>query len=114
VTYVFSDAARAAEVRLGSDDGVRVWLNGAVILAQSACRGVLRDQDTLSVNLQSGWNRLMFHVRDNGGGWALRARLTAPGGATLTGARAGLGPAAPAFGAQLDSDRDGVGDACAP
>ena len=113
-TWVFSDTARAAEVRLGSDDGVRVWLNGAVILSQSTCRAVQRDQDTVPVTLQSGWNRLMFHVRDNGGGWSLRARITAPGGAALANLRTAVTPPSAALAGQADSDGDGVGDACAP
>jgi hypothetical protein len=104
----------AAEVRLGSDDGVRVWLNDAVILSQSTCRAVVRDQDVLPVTLRAGWNRLLFHVRDNGGGWSLRARVTGPGGAAATGLRVAVSPGNPTLVPQADADRDGTGDACTP
>jgi cysteine-rich repeat protein len=112
--WVFSERSQGAEVRLGSDDGVRVWLNDTVILSQSACRAIARDQDILPVTLRAGWNRLLFHVRDNGGGWSLRARVTGPGGVALPGLLQGVTPATGAIAPQADSDGDGLGDACEP
>ena len=72
-----------AQVRAGSDDGVRVWVNGQEALANNTDRGAEIDQDVADVALNPGLNRIVLQCTQNGGGWAFMMRLTGPGGAPL-------------------------------
>jgi eukaryotic-like serine/threonine-protein kinase len=74
--HVKSPAATEARLLLGSDDGVKVWLNGEPIFAHEVGRGVHIDEDKVPMALKPGWNRLMIRVHQGGGGWGLAARIT--------------------------------------
>lgn len=76
---------KRAVLLLGSDDGIKVWLNGTNILTNDASRGLTPDEDVLNIELVSGWNSLLLKISDILGGWAFSARLTAPDGSELTG-----------------------------
>ena len=89
---VFSPAGQEARLELGSDDGVRVWLNGEVVHTNNALRGLQRGQDKVNVRLNQGWNVLMLKVVNAGGGWAACARIRAADGGRLEGLRFEAGP----------------------
>lgn len=112
--WVFAPSARSALLRLGSDDGVRVWLNETEIFARGTCRGASPDADTVEIELLEGANRLLFKVQDNGGGWGLYARFVDSEGAPMTDLRAGRSSDPDALDEQNDLDADGIGDACDP
>ncbi len=63
VAYAFATIAREkagkARVSVGSNDGVRVWLNGKLILARDGRREILPDEDQLDVDFQAGDNALL-------------------------------------------------------
>lgn len=67
--------ARDAVLRLGSDDGVVVWLNGEKIHEFLSNRGFAPDQDSVPVKLRAGVNTLLVKVCEIGGGWSFHARL---------------------------------------
>ncbi len=73
-----------AAIRLASDDGVRVWLNGAEVWKNDVTRSCRFDQDLFSVNLRPGSNILLVKVAQSEGSWGLRLRLTDLNGAVLT------------------------------
>lgn len=77
-TYVFSPKKRKAVLWLGSDDGVKVFLNGLEIHRHRVDRGTKPDDDNVPIILQKGWNRLMFKVDQGAGGWGLCARIADP------------------------------------
>ena len=52
---------------LGSDDGVKVWLNGQVIFDKPGTRGVKENDDTLPLELVAGENRLLLKITNSGG-----------------------------------------------
>jgi hypothetical protein len=89
MTYVESPDARETVLRVGSDDGVKVWLNGKLVHRNAVHRSVAPDQDAVPLRLQRGRNRLLFKVRNDDGGYALMARLADPDGAL----RIGFAPA---------------------
>ncbi|MCH2103883.1 MAG: PSD1 and planctomycete cytochrome C domain-containing protein [Planctomycetes bacterium] len=60
---------REHEVRLGSDDGIWVWLNGREVHANDVARGVMADQDSLTLELIEGRNELLIKVVNGGGGF---------------------------------------------
>ena len=70
VTLV-ADEAKKAEMLAGSDDSIKVWLNGEVVHRNASNRGRARWQDSFTVNLKKGNNLLMVKVSDRGGGWGM-------------------------------------------
>jgi hypothetical protein len=75
---IFSPDQREALMLVGSDDGVRVWLNGMLVHANPAYRGAYPDQDRVPVTLDKGWNKLLIKVLQGGGGWGFYVRFVDP------------------------------------
>jgi CubicO group peptidase (beta-lactamase class C family) len=81
----FASAYAMAEIRsetggkmflaLGSDDGVRVWLNGKLVHDNWIPRGVTPDEDLVPVDLVKGSNQILIKVQDIAGGWGFTARI---------------------------------------
>ncbi len=86
-THVFSPAARDVRLEIGSDDGVKVWLNGKRVHANNANRPIKIGEDRVDAKLAKGWNRLLVKVTQGGGDWALSVRVTARDGAAIDGLR---------------------------
>lgn len=53
---------------LGSDDGIRVWLNGEEKLKHNVGRGPAPDQEKLTVALKKGSNQFLMKIVNGGGG----------------------------------------------
>ena len=83
LAYVFSPDRRNALMLVGSDDGVRVWLNEELIHTNPAYRGAYPDQDRIPVSLKKGWNTLLIKVLQGGGGWGYYVRFVDPEGQLL-------------------------------
>ena len=63
--WVFAPAGAGPLILIGSDDGNRLWVNGALKNSTNASRGLTRDQDnTGAVSLPVGWSRLLFKVHN--------------------------------------------------
>lgn len=60
---------------LGSNDGVRVWLNGEPVLDHPGPRGVKKDENLIPVALKSGRNTLLLKVEEGGNQWGFCCRL---------------------------------------
>lgn len=86
-TRICAPHSQAARLEVGSDDGIKIWLNGAVVHRNNALRGCARGADTVAVILRAGWNDLLVKVTNNGGGWAASVRVRAPDGDRLEGLR---------------------------
>jgi hypothetical protein len=77
-TYLYREihaqTPRALRVGVGSDDGIRIWLNGELMHDNPAARGVALDQDSLELPLEQGRNELLLKVANYGGaaGFAFR------------------------------------------
>ncbi|MCL4217975.1 MAG: HEAT repeat domain-containing protein [Candidatus Hydrogenedentes bacterium] len=72
-----------AVVRVGSDDGVKVWVNGEVVHENNVDRGMAMDQDQAPIKLLAGDNTLLVEITQGGGGWGFCVRLTQPDGKPL-------------------------------
>ncbi len=77
---VYSSTARKVKLYLGSDDSIKVWLNGENIFTNDAIRGLVFDEDKIDVRLKSGWNRLLIKVYNNEWAWNFSARFIRRGG----------------------------------
>ncbi len=84
-TNVWSDREENVLLELGSDDGIKVWLNGRLVHANNATRAVTPGQDKVEVTLKQGWNALMLKVTQGGGEWAVCARIRRLDGGKLDG-----------------------------
>jgi hypothetical protein len=111
LVYLRSDTARTLTLAVGADDGVFAWFNGTQVLDVSSCQGVVYDQFQVPVDVNAGWNTLLFKVRDQGGGWGLAARFL-DGGVAVTDLEPSLVPDASWTPSQADADGDGQGDVC--
>ncbi|MBN1342575.1 MAG: HEAT repeat domain-containing protein [Phycisphaerae bacterium] len=64
----------------GSDDGMKLWVNGKVVFAKNEPRGLAVDMDTIPARLQKGVNKILIKVLNGGGGWEFCARVTTKDG----------------------------------
>ncbi|MFN3653527.1 MAG: PSD1 and planctomycete cytochrome C domain-containing protein [Armatimonadota bacterium] len=51
---------------LGSDDAIKLWVNGEQALANKVTRGVLPDQEKVTLTLKPGENRLLLKIVNGG------------------------------------------------
>ena len=58
-------------MKVGSDDSIKVWLNGEVVHTNAINRGAGDFQDDFKVNLMAGGNVLLVKVSERGGGWSM-------------------------------------------
>ena len=55
------------EVSLGSDDAIKCWLNGELVIENNADRGVAPDQDRATLNLKKGENNFLMKIVNGAG-----------------------------------------------
>jgi putative membrane-bound dehydrogenase-like protein len=75
---VESPSERKAEVVVGSDDTLTVWLNGKQVYEFADRRGFEHDQSRFEVTLAKGANRILIRCGNRGGPWQFALALTAP------------------------------------
>jgi len=75
---VISPDERDAELLIGSDDGVKAWLNGALVHDNEAVRGWTPDDDRVAIHLSKGTNTLLLKISENAGAWEFSARIVDP------------------------------------
>ena len=68
------------DMYVGSDDGVRVWLNGKLVHDHRVDRGLQPDQDVASVTLKKGRNPVLVKVDQGIGDWGFTLRFRDPDG----------------------------------
>ena len=73
---VLSTEEKAGQLRIGSDDRVKVWLNGRAVWTSPEDRPLRMDQDVVPLKLLRGKNQLLFKVSQGSGEWELLIRIT--------------------------------------
>ena len=77
--WVHSRGERKVMLSIGSDDGVRVWVNQQQVHEHRVQRGASPGQDAVETTLQSGWNELLVEVDNIGSGeWCLFFEFRSP------------------------------------
>jgi putative membrane-bound dehydrogenase-like protein len=79
LTYVYSAKMQKAEMLLGSDDSVRVWILGQLVHENKALRSARPDEDRVAVTLQQGWNPVLVKVVNDTGDHGLYLRFVGEG-----------------------------------
>ena len=77
-TEIVSPDERDTDLLVGSDDGVKVWVNGQLVHNNHAHRGWRADQDRLNIHLKKGTNTLLIKVDEGVGAWGFSARIVDP------------------------------------
>ena len=57
--------------RVGSDDSIKIWINGEQVHRNAVNRGSNDYQDTFNVELNRGSNPMLVKCSERGGGWTL-------------------------------------------
>ena len=68
---IISQQAQTVKMGVGSDDAIKVWLNGVEVHRNNADRKTSGIQDTFRVNLKAGNNPLLVKVNDNRENWGM-------------------------------------------
>lgn len=69
---------RTIEVPLGSDDGLRLWLNGELLLDKDVARGLDPHADLVVMELEPGANHVLAKVSQGLGGWDFQVNTRFP------------------------------------
>lgn len=75
LSYVFSPIERKVKLAVGSDDGVRIWLNDVVIHNNRVQRAAQLDQDIVDATLRAGWNKVLLRIENRGADWQFFFRI---------------------------------------
>ena len=77
--YVYAPETKTYDLMIGSDDGIKIFLNGIPVHRFLEVRIAAPDQTRLSVQLEKGRNDLLLKLENNFGGYAFYARFIDPG-----------------------------------
>jgi hypothetical protein len=91
-TWLWSPAKQKARLEIGSDDGVKVWLDGGVVHVNNAQRPVEDGEDKADVKLLKGWNPVLVKVAQGEGGWGASLRVRTRDGKPVDGIKARTAP----------------------
>lgn len=78
-----SPAERVAEMAVGSDDSIAVFVNGEKVHEFAGDRGFTADQDRFRATLRAGTNALLFRIGQTGGSWSFSAKISPVGDGPL-------------------------------
>lgn len=74
------------QVRMSTSTGVRVWVDGRLIVSQERAAHEATDNIIVPISLAAGWHRILVKsAQDDGGDWTFGMRLTDAQGAPIAG-----------------------------
>lgn len=86
-TRVHVPVARDVTLVIGSDDGIKIWVNGELVHANNAVRGLAPGQDRARGRLRQGWNDLLAKVTQHTAGCGFILQMTTADGRDVPGLR---------------------------
>ncbi|MGB8490110.1 MAG: serine hydrolase [Bacteroidales bacterium] len=82
ITYAYAriDMPEEQEFILGagSDDAIKIWVNGNLIHSNWAARGLLVDNDLIHIKFKKGRNDILVKIQNRGGSCAFTCRAILP------------------------------------
>jgi len=63
---ITASAPTRVALGLGSDDGIKVWHDGELVLDHKISRGAAPDQERVAINVPAGESRLLLKISNNG------------------------------------------------
>jgi hypothetical protein len=73
--WVDADADKEVELRIGSDDGYKLWVNHKLVSEQNVYRSMEMDQETHKVKLNKGRNLILVKVATDWGEFQFMLRV---------------------------------------
>jgi CubicO group peptidase (beta-lactamase class C family) len=80
----YANAYALAEIKLeqpqkvvmgvGSDDGIKIFVNGSLVHSNWIARGIAPDDDIVVLDLKKGSNQILVRVQNIAGGWSFAMR----------------------------------------
>ncbi|MBN1353711.1 MAG: tetratricopeptide repeat protein, partial [Candidatus Omnitrophica bacterium] len=67
LTYVYSPRKRQVQLRIGSETGIKVWLNDKEVFYQNISKPATVDSDVATGELKEGWNKILVKVSSTWG-----------------------------------------------
>jgi type 1 glutamine amidotransferase/HEAT repeat protein len=86
-THVWSPGDQKARLEVGTDYGIKGWLNGKLVHESNSVRRVTPGDDRVPIMLTKGWNTLVLKFEQGDGPWGACARVRNPDGGKLAGVR---------------------------
>lgn len=79
VAYAYTTIPRKEAGKIyftvGSDDGIKIWLNGKMIHRGAVLRALTLDEDGFSADVNAGENQLLVKIQQGKGGWGFGVRM---------------------------------------
>ncbi len=94
-TRVYVPTAQAVRFSIGSDDGIKLWVNGELVHANNAVRGLTPDQDKAKGRLREGWNDLQAKITQHTLGCGMTLRIASEDGKRVSGLQLAARSSAP-------------------
>ncbi|MDX2199309.1 MAG: glycoside hydrolase family 31 protein [Phycisphaerae bacterium] len=85
VVFIDAPAAQPAQLALGSDDGVTIWLNGAQVYQKIVGRPYTSRSDRAPIQLKQGRNALVLRIDQGTGDWGFGVHVETMDGRPLPG-----------------------------
>lgn len=73
--WLDSDADKEVELRIGSDDGYKLWVNHKLVGEQNVYRSMEMDQETYKVKLNKGQNLVLIKITQDWGEYEFMFRV---------------------------------------
>jgi hypothetical protein len=92
LAQVFVPEKTAANLLVGTEGGIIVWVNNVEVLRDSYMRYDRPDQVKVEIQLRRGWNKFLVKAVDEGRQWGFYLKLLGTDGRPIPGAVSGWGP----------------------
>jgi len=80
LTYAFCPEERKVQIRVGTDETFKLWLNDELIFQRFSKDDAAVDRDIVTVILHPGYNKLLLKVTNTDLDWGFYFRITDEGG----------------------------------
>ncbi len=94
MNYLYAVQPIDVELRIGSNDTLKVWLGGEMIWQYRQERGARPDEDIVKVSLKPGWTPVLLKVTQSENRWGFYFRVTDTAGNPTKKVKAALKPSA--------------------
>ena len=91
IAHVFVPKNTPADLLVGSQGGIVLWVNGVEVFRETYMRYGRPDQASVGIQLRRGWNLLRVKAVDEGNVWGFYLRLLGRDGNPVPGAISGWG-----------------------